>query len=143
MKSVESISTVGHSVTLKEIIEECRAFMANKSEALYIVKEKMSEVKKEVPTVNTVEKLKCSKNTESENESECKKEWTKPNVKYQQNFIQKKCSHCGRFGHWRMQFKFLNDKEYQPRRQWNNGNNHHQVLHIRMCLTPLAHLDRP
>uniref|UniRef100_A0A914NYZ9 Peptidase A2 domain-containing protein n=1 Tax=Meloidogyne incognita TaxID=6306 RepID=A0A914NYZ9_MELIC len=62
----------------------------------------MSEVKKEVPEVNTVEKVKCWKDSESENESECKKVWTKPNVKYQQNTIEKKCSHCGRFGHWRM-----------------------------------------
>nr|CAD2152577.1 unnamed protein product [Meloidogyne enterolobii] len=102
MKSVENKSEKGHTVTLKEVIEECRAYMANKSEALYLVKEKMSEVKKEVPEVNTVEKVKCWKDSESENESECKKVWTKPNVKYQQNTIEKKCSHCGRFGHWRM-----------------------------------------
>ncbi|CAK5107321.1 unnamed protein product [Meloidogyne enterolobii] len=80
MKAVESKSEKGHAVTLKEIIEECRAFLANKSEALYLVKEIMSEVKKEVPEVNTVEKVKCLEN--SGNESECKKEWTKPNVKY-------------------------------------------------------------
>uniref|UniRef100_A0A914L0L7 CCHC-type domain-containing protein n=1 Tax=Meloidogyne incognita TaxID=6306 RepID=A0A914L0L7_MELIC len=102
MKSVESKSERGQAVTLKEIIEECRAYMANKSEALYLIKEKISEVKKEVPVVNTVEKVKCWKDSESENGSECKKQWTKPNVKYQQNIIQKKCSHCGRFGHWRM-----------------------------------------
>uniref|UniRef100_A0A914NVR3 CCHC-type domain-containing protein n=1 Tax=Meloidogyne incognita TaxID=6306 RepID=A0A914NVR3_MELIC len=102
MKSVESKSEKGHAVTLKEIIEECRAYMANKSEALYLVKEKMSEVKKEVPEVNTVEKVKCYEKSESENGSQCKKQWSKPNVKYQQDIIQKKCSHCGRFGHWRM-----------------------------------------
>nr|CAD2184736.1 unnamed protein product [Meloidogyne enterolobii] len=124
MKSVESKSERGQAVTLKEIIEECRAYMANKSEALYLVKEKISEVKKEVPVVNTVEKVKCWKDSESENGSECKKQWTKPNVKYQQNIIQKKCSHCGRFGHWRMHCKFLNDKQYQPKRQWSNDNNH-------------------
>nr|CAD2201784.1 unnamed protein product [Meloidogyne enterolobii] len=88
MKSVENKSEKGHTVTLKEVIEECRAYMANKSEALYLVKEKMSEVKKEVPEVNTVEKVKCWKDSESENESECKKVWTKPNVKYQQNTIE-------------------------------------------------------
>uniref|UniRef100_A0A914NQD1 Peptidase A2 domain-containing protein n=1 Tax=Meloidogyne incognita TaxID=6306 RepID=A0A914NQD1_MELIC len=102
MKSVESKSERGQAVTLKEIIEECRAYMANKSEALYLVKEKMSEVKKEVPEVNTVEKVKCWKDSESENGNECKKQWSKPNVKYQQKIIEKKCSHCGRFGHWRM-----------------------------------------
>nr|CAD2152654.1 unnamed protein product [Meloidogyne enterolobii] len=102
MKSVENKSEKGHAVTLKEVIEECRAYMANKSEALYLVKEKMSEVKKEVPEVNTVEKVKCWKDSESENRFECKPKWTKPNVKYQQNVIEKKCSHCGRFGHWRM-----------------------------------------
>nr|CAD2176632.1 unnamed protein product [Meloidogyne enterolobii] len=109
MKSVENKSEKGHTVTLKEVIEECRAYMANKSEALYLVKEKMSEVKKEVPEVNTVEKVKF---------------WTKPNVKYQQNVIEKKCSHCGRFGHWRMHCKFLNDKQYKPKRQWSDNNNH-------------------
>uniref|UniRef100_A0A914P167 Peptidase A2 domain-containing protein n=1 Tax=Meloidogyne incognita TaxID=6306 RepID=A0A914P167_MELIC len=102
MKSVENKSEKGHTVTLKEVIEECRAYMANKSEALYLVKEKMSEVKKEVPEVNTVEKVKCWKDSESENRFEYKPKWTKPNVKYQQNVIEKKCSHCGRFGHWRM-----------------------------------------
>nr|CAD2156530.1 unnamed protein product [Meloidogyne enterolobii] len=125
MKSVESKSERGQAVTLKEIIEECRAYMANKSEALYLVKEKISEVKKEVPVVNTVQKVKCCEKSESENGFECKPKWTKPIVKYQQNVIEKKCSHCGRFGHWRMHCKFLNNKEYQPKRQWNNGNNHH------------------
>nr|CAD2142363.1 unnamed protein product [Meloidogyne enterolobii] len=72
MKSVENKSEKGHAVTLKEVIEECRAYMANKSEALYLVKEKMSEVKKEMPEVNTVEKVKCWKDSESENEIECK-----------------------------------------------------------------------
>nr|CAD2208318.1 unnamed protein product [Meloidogyne enterolobii] len=102
MKSVESKSERGQAVTLKEIIEECRAYLANKSEAMYIVKEKISEVKKEVPTVNTVEKVKYCEKSESEIGSEYKKQWSKPNVKYQQNVIEKKCSHCGRFGHWRM-----------------------------------------
>nr|CAD2199236.1 unnamed protein product [Meloidogyne enterolobii] len=124
MKSVENKSEKGHTVTLKEVIEECRAYMANKSEALYLVKEKMSEVKKELPEVNTVEKVKCWKDSESENRFECKPKWTKPNVKYQQNVIEKKCSHCGRFGHWRMHCKFLNDKQYQPKRQWSDNNNH-------------------
>ena len=68
MKSVESKNERGHSVTFKESIEEFRAFIANKSEALYLVEEKMSEVKKEMPAINTVEKLKCSKNSESEDE---------------------------------------------------------------------------
>nr|CAD2209619.1 unnamed protein product [Meloidogyne enterolobii] len=40
------------------------------------------------------------------------------------NVIEKKCSHCGRFGHWRMHCKFLNDKQYQPKRQWSDNNNH-------------------
>nr|CAD2161879.1 unnamed protein product [Meloidogyne enterolobii] len=124
MKSVENKSEKGHTVTLKEVIEECRAYMANKSEALYLVKEKMSEVKKELPEVNTVEKVKCWKDSESENRFECKPKWTKPNVKYQQNVIEKKCSHCGRFGHWRMHCKFLKDKQYQPKRQWSDNNNH-------------------
>nr|CAD2187282.1 unnamed protein product [Meloidogyne enterolobii] len=124
MKSVENKSEKGHTVTLKEVIEECRAYMANKSEALYLVKEKMSEVKKELPEVNTVEKVKCWKDSETENRFECKPKWTKPNVKYQQNVIEKKCSHCGRFGHWRMHCKFLNDKQYQPKRQWSDNNNH-------------------
>nr|CAD2177603.1 unnamed protein product [Meloidogyne enterolobii] len=124
MKSVESKSERGQAVTLKEIIEECRAYMANKSEALYLVKEKISEVKKEVPVVNTVQKVKYCEKSESEIGSECKKQWSKPNVKYQQNIIQKKCSHCGRFGHWRMHCKFLNVKQYQPKRQWSNDNNH-------------------
>ncbi|CAK5087512.1 unnamed protein product [Meloidogyne enterolobii] len=61
MKSVASKSTAGHALTLKEIIEECRAFMANKIKAMYFVKEKISEVKHEVPAVNTVEKVKCYK----------------------------------------------------------------------------------
>uniref|UniRef100_A0A914N9I0 Peptidase A2 domain-containing protein n=1 Tax=Meloidogyne incognita TaxID=6306 RepID=A0A914N9I0_MELIC len=97
MKSVENKSEKGHTVTLKEVIEECRAYMANKSEALYLVKEKMSEVKKEVPEVNTVEKVKCWKDSESENESSphCaildifdpmqsveKEEWIKQKVKF-------------------------------------------------------------
>nr|CAD2193887.1 unnamed protein product [Meloidogyne enterolobii] len=124
MKSVESKSERGQAVTLKEIIEECRAYMANKSEALYLVKEKISEVKKEVPVVNTVQKVKSYEKNESGNGSECKPKWTKPNVKYQQNVIEKKCSHCGRFGHWRMHCKFLNDKKFQPKRQWSNDNNH-------------------
>nr|CAD2209530.1 unnamed protein product [Meloidogyne enterolobii] len=124
MKSAENKSEKGHTVTLKEVIEECRAYLANKSEALYIVKEKSSEVKKEVPEVNTIQKVKCCEKSESENSSECKKQWSKPNVKYQRNVIEKKCSHCGRFGHWRMHCKFLSDKQYQPKRQWSNGNNH-------------------
>ncbi|CAK5077888.1 unnamed protein product [Meloidogyne enterolobii] len=124
MKSVESKSERGQAVTLKEIIEECRAYLANKSEAMYIVKEKISEVKKEVPTVNTVEKVKYCEKSESEIGSEYKKQWSKPNVKYQQNVIEKKCSHCGRFGHWRMHCKFLKNNQYQPKRQWSNDNNH-------------------
>nr|CAD2205750.1 unnamed protein product [Meloidogyne enterolobii] len=124
MKSVENKSEKGHTVTLKEVIEECRAYLANKSEALYIVKEKSSEVKKEMPEVNTIQKVKCCEKSESENGSECKKQWSKPNVKYQQNVIEKKCSHCGRFGHWRMHCKFLKNNQYQPKRQWSNDNNH-------------------
>ncbi|CAK5097251.1 unnamed protein product [Meloidogyne enterolobii] len=102
MKIVESKSEKGQAVTLKEVIEECRAYMANKSEAMYIVKEKVSEVKKEMPEVNTLQKVKCHEKSEIENGFECKPKWSKPNVKYQQNVIEKKCSHCGRFGHWRM-----------------------------------------
>nr|CAD2186654.1 unnamed protein product [Meloidogyne enterolobii] len=87
MKSVENKSEKGHAVTLKEVIEECRAYMANKSEALYLVKEKMSEVKKEVPEVNTVEKVKWSPHCAildifDPMQSVEKEEWIKQKVKF-------------------------------------------------------------
>nr|CAD2169153.1 unnamed protein product [Meloidogyne enterolobii] len=84
----------------------------------------ISGMPSDATSVRQVAMKSCWKDSESENESECKKVWTKPNVKYQQNTIEKKCSHCGRFGHWRMHCKFLNDKQYKPKRQWSDNNNH-------------------
>uniref|UniRef100_A0A1I8B7S8 Uncharacterized protein n=1 Tax=Meloidogyne hapla TaxID=6305 RepID=A0A1I8B7S8_MELHA len=80
MKFVENKTSQDQPVSLKEVIDQCRNYLANKSEAVYMSKEKPAEVKEEVRPieVNLVQKKKSSESLGSKKGRDSQCQWSKP-----------------------------------------------------------------
>uniref|UniRef100_A0A1I8B8D7 CCHC-type domain-containing protein n=1 Tax=Meloidogyne hapla TaxID=6305 RepID=A0A1I8B8D7_MELHA len=125
MKFVENKTSQDQPVSLKEVIDQCRNYLANKSEAVYMSKEKPAEVKEVRPIeVNLVQKKKSSESLESKKGRDSQCQWSKPNDfnKPWRSYGHKpevKCYNCGNMGH--LAWQCSSSKYYKPKVNYRNN----------------------